>query len=249
MLSDAPSDATRRPARLDTPSRRDTMTTCGPSPAPTLSSRASWPIADARRVVLAGPGVVRDGAIEGLRAFAAAANVGVANTWGAKGVFNWDSPHHLGTVGLQARDFELLGFADHDLIIATGVDRLETRGGFALAPVRHVAPGDLAGLATVVHPCRAADPAERLLHPALRGRAARLRRRQGAAEPGGARSSPSARTCRRAGSSPRRPASRGCGSRARSRRRHWSRARPAAWSCPRRATSDPVAARRARRRA
>ena len=114
---------------------------------------------DARRVVLAGPGVVaRDGAVEGLRAFAAAANVGVANTWGAKGVFNWDSPHHLGTVGLQARDFELLGFADHDLIIATGVDRLEVRGGFALAPVRHVAPGDLAALASTVHPCAAADP-------------------------------------------------------------------------------------------
>ena len=50
------------------------------------------------------------GALEGLRALAAAGNLGVANTWGAKGVFNWDSPHHLGTVGLQADDFELLGF-------------------------------------------------------------------------------------------------------------------------------------------
>jgi thiamine pyrophosphate-dependent enzyme len=107
----------------------------------------------ARRVVLAGPGVVHDGAIAGLRAFAAAANVGVANTWGAKGVFNWDSPHHLGTVGMQARDFELLGFADQDLIVATGIDPLEVRGGFALAPVRHVEPAALAGLAGVAVAC------------------------------------------------------------------------------------------------
>ena len=62
-----------------------------------------------RTAMLAGPGVLRDRAVDGLREFAAAANVGVANTWGAKGVFNWDSPHHLGTCGLQARDFELLG--------------------------------------------------------------------------------------------------------------------------------------------
>jgi thiamine pyrophosphate-dependent acetolactate synthase large subunit-like protein len=113
---------------------------------------------DARRVVLAGPGVVHEGAIGGLRAFAAAANVGVANTFGAKGVFNWDSPHHLGTVGLQARDFELLGFAERELIIATGLDRLETRGHFALAPVRHVVPRDLAALATVVVACRQPIP-------------------------------------------------------------------------------------------
>src|SRR5258705_5613753 len=54
-----------------------------------------------RAAMLAGPGVLRHRAVDGLREFAAAANVGVANTWGAKGVFNWDSPHHLGTCGLQ----------------------------------------------------------------------------------------------------------------------------------------------------
>ena len=32
------------------------------------------------------------------------------------------------------------------------------RGGFALAPVRHVAPGDLAALASTVHPCRRPIP-------------------------------------------------------------------------------------------
>lgn len=77
-------------------------------------------------VMLAGPGVLRDRAVEGLRAFAAAANVGVANTWGAKGVFNWDSPHHLGTCGLQSDDFVLLGFADVDLLWTVGLDPAES---------------------------------------------------------------------------------------------------------------------------
>jgi hypothetical protein len=95
-------------------------------------------------VVLAGPGVVRAGAIEGLRAFAATAGVGVANTWGAKGVFPWDSPHHLGTAGLQERDFELLGFGDAALIVATGIDPDESSPArFSLAPVAAVAPGQL----------------------------------------------------------------------------------------------------------
>jgi thiamine pyrophosphate-dependent acetolactate synthase large subunit-like protein len=76
--------------------------------------------------MLVGPGVVRRGAVAGLRAFAAATGVGVANTWGAKGVVAWDSPHHLGTAGLQARDFELV-FAGVETVIATGVDRPECR--------------------------------------------------------------------------------------------------------------------------
>ena len=94
--------------------------------------------------MLAGPGVIDDGAIDGLRAFAAAGNLGVANTWGAKGVFAWDSPHHLGTCGLQARDFELLGFASADLIVATGLAETESpQDRYALAPVEVVEPADL----------------------------------------------------------------------------------------------------------
>jgi thiamine pyrophosphate-dependent acetolactate synthase large subunit-like protein len=98
-----------------------------------------------RTVMLAGPGVLRDRAVDGLRAFAAAANVGVANTWGAKGVFNWDSPHHLGTCGLQADDFVLLGFADVDLLWTVGLDPAEsppTRIALG-ATVVPIAPGDL----------------------------------------------------------------------------------------------------------
>jgi Thiamine pyrophosphate enzyme, central domain len=106
-----------------------------------------------RFVVLAGPGVVATRSIDGLRAFAAAANVPVANTWGAKGVLPWADPHHMGTCGLQARDFELLGFASYDVIVATGVDPDESpRDRFALAPVVEVEPESLEHLAADVEP-------------------------------------------------------------------------------------------------
>ena len=78
-----------------------------------------------RPMVLAGPGVVLDRAVPGLHALAAAGSLGVLNTWGAKGVFDWRSRHHLATAGLQARDFELGGVADADLVIATGIDPAE----------------------------------------------------------------------------------------------------------------------------
>jgi hypothetical protein len=107
-------------------------------------------VAAARRpVVLAGPGVVRASAVPGLHAVAAAAHVGVLNTWGAKGVFDWRSRHHLATAGLQARDWELGGLADADLIVATGMDGSDTAdaGWRDLAPVVEVAPGALAPLA------------------------------------------------------------------------------------------------------
>jgi thiamine pyrophosphate-dependent acetolactate synthase large subunit-like protein len=95
-------------------------------------------------VVLAGPGVVRDGAVPGLHALAAAAHLGVLNTWGAKGVYDWRSRHHLATAGLQARDFALGGLGDADLIVATGVDPAESGGdAWRLAPAVEVAPGAL----------------------------------------------------------------------------------------------------------
>jgi Thiamine pyrophosphate enzyme, central domain len=104
--------------------------------------------AAARPVVLAGPGVVRSDSVPGLHALAAAASLGVLNTWGAKGVFDWRSRHHLATGGLQARDFELAGLGDADLIVATGVDAAEAGGDrWRLAPVAEVVPGALGPLA------------------------------------------------------------------------------------------------------
>jgi hypothetical protein len=128
---------------LDAPAPPDAQ----PAVLPVLPLDLRLELPDDGVVVLAGPGVVRagsfrwGGAVDGLRAFAAAAGVGVANTWGAKGVFRWDSPHHLGTVGLQADDFELLGFRDANLVVATGVDRDESADErVRVAPVVDVSP-------------------------------------------------------------------------------------------------------------
>jgi thiamine pyrophosphate-dependent acetolactate synthase large subunit-like protein len=87
---------------------------------------------------------VRAGAVPGLHALAAAGSLGVLNTWGAKGVFDWRSRHHLATAGLQALDFELAGLGTADLIVATGVDPAEAGGDrWRLAPAVEVAPGAL----------------------------------------------------------------------------------------------------------
>jgi hypothetical protein len=99
-------------------------------------------------VVLAGPGVVDRDAQASLNALAVAASAGVLNTWGAKGVFDWRSRHHLATVGLQQRDFELGGLPSADLIVATGVDIHESPDElWRVAPVVTVAPEALGSLA------------------------------------------------------------------------------------------------------
>lgn len=105
-------------------------------------------LADVRLVTLAGPGVVRDGQVEALQHFAAQVGCGVLNTWGAKGVFRWDSPHHLGTGGLQARDLELAGVLDADVVIAVGIDPDELPlDRWELGQVLEVEPRQLVALA------------------------------------------------------------------------------------------------------
>jgi hypothetical protein len=119
-----------------------------------------------RFVVLAGPGVIDAGALDALRAFAAAGDLGVANTWGAKGCFAWDSPHHLGTCGLQAWDFELLGFADADAIVTVGLDPDESpEDRVALAPILAFDPADLDGAVGRVR--RTGEPLRNELYPRL----------------------------------------------------------------------------------
>jgi thiamine pyrophosphate-dependent acetolactate synthase large subunit-like protein len=105
-----------------------------------------------RPVVLAGPGVVLLDRVDALRAVAEAANIGVLNTWGAKGVFDWRSPHHLGTVGLQARDAELVGLADADPVVATGLDEHELGTAWRTVPLVEVDPRSLDALAARVTP-------------------------------------------------------------------------------------------------
>ena len=75
-----------------------------------------------RLLVVVGPGVVRAAAVEGLHDMTRAAGAGVLNTWGAKGVERWDSPWHFGTIGLQARDLELGGLAEADVVVTSGLD-------------------------------------------------------------------------------------------------------------------------------
>ena len=97
-----------------------------------------------RPVLLVGPGLVRAGAVPGLHALAAVAHLGVLNTWGAKGVFDWRSRHHLATAGLQRDDYVLGGLADADLVVTCGLDPDEApTDQWQLAPAVDVAPGAL----------------------------------------------------------------------------------------------------------
>ncbi|HVN52234.1 MAG TPA: hypothetical protein VMT43_12405 [Acidimicrobiales bacterium] len=101
-----------------------------------------------RPMVIAGPGVVDAGAVGDLRALAGAADLGVLNTWGAKGVFDWRSRHHWATVGLQAHDLELGGVVESDLVVLTGIDPDELDMVFlAGRPTLDVSPASLGPLA------------------------------------------------------------------------------------------------------
>lgn len=72
--------------------------------------------------VVVGPGVLRSERVADLRAFAEATGLPIVNTWGAKGVFAWDSASHAGTAGLQARDFELAGLTEKLFVVTVGLD-------------------------------------------------------------------------------------------------------------------------------
>lgn len=111
-----------------------------------------------RLALLAGPYVTRRDSVAALHSLAARANIGVANTWGAKGLFRWDSPHHMGTVGLQARDFELV-FAGVDVVLSTGIDADEARPPMpAGIEVITVDPQQLGSLAAHIKPRTAIEP-------------------------------------------------------------------------------------------
>ena len=81
--------------------------------------------AGAHPIVLAGNGVARTGAAAALREFARATGIGVAETFMGKGSLDYEDPHALGTVGLQARDYALAGFEDADVVITVGYDLVE----------------------------------------------------------------------------------------------------------------------------
>ncbi len=76
-------------------------------------------------IALVGNGVVRARASRALRAWVHTTGIPVAETFMAKGTVDYDDPHALGTVGLQARDYEMAGFEDADLVVTVGYDLVE----------------------------------------------------------------------------------------------------------------------------
>jgi thiamine pyrophosphate-dependent acetolactate synthase large subunit-like protein len=112
-------------------------------------------------IVLAGPGVMRTGHVEDLRRLAEVTGWGVLNTWGAKGLFRWDDPHHLGTAGLQEQDFVLAGFAERFVIQTGGDPRESPRARWRLGDAAEVHPRFLGDLADRWDLPTLADPPDR----------------------------------------------------------------------------------------
>lgn len=84
-----------------------------------IISRAKAP------VIMAGNGIIREGASEALVDFAEKLNVPVATTFMAKGVMPSSHSLSLGTIGLKAHDYVSFGFDAADLVICVGVDMVE----------------------------------------------------------------------------------------------------------------------------
>jgi len=97
-----------------------------PEPGGRDLQRAAEMIDNARNpLALAGNGAIRGHAARALRAFVHNTGIPVAETFMAKGLVDYEDPKALGTVGLQARDYEMAGFDDADLVIAIGYDLVE----------------------------------------------------------------------------------------------------------------------------
>jgi hypothetical protein len=88
-------------------------------------TRLSPSLAGFRTVLVLGAGVARAGEGAGAIEAANAIGAGIVCTPSAEAVVPADHPRMLGVVGLQARDAELTGLADAELVIAAGVDGTE----------------------------------------------------------------------------------------------------------------------------
>jgi acetolactate synthase-1/2/3 large subunit len=97
-----------------------------PEPGGRDLQRAAEMIDAARNpLALAGNGAIRGHAARALRSFIHNTGIPVAETFMAKGLLDYEDPKALGTVGLQARDYEMAGFDEADLVIAIGYDLVE----------------------------------------------------------------------------------------------------------------------------
>jgi acetolactate synthase I/II/III large subunit len=107
-----------RPLRVNVP--------VDPAPAEAQVRRAAALLDEAASpVVLAGPGVARDGAMDALVRFAERLRLPVATTFLGKGVFPDDHPNALGTIGFMVRDYANFGFEGADVVVAIGYDLVE----------------------------------------------------------------------------------------------------------------------------
>ena len=84
-----------------------------------IISKAKFP------VILAGNGVIRQGAADSLVTFAEVLRIPVANTFMAKGVMPFNDDLALGTIGLKARDLPWFAFEKADVVICVGYDMVE----------------------------------------------------------------------------------------------------------------------------
>ncbi len=97
-----------------------------PSPDRLSLEKAAKLLAKARRpMVLAGNGVIRGAAAEVLTRFSEELSIPVASTPMGKGAVPGSSPMSLLTIGLQAYDYENLGFDQADLVVCVGYDLVE----------------------------------------------------------------------------------------------------------------------------
>jgi acetolactate synthase-1/2/3 large subunit len=97
-----------------------------PAPDDGQVHRAAHVLAGAKHpVVLAGPGVARDGATDALVRFSEALNIPVATTFLGKGVFPDNHPNALGTIGFMVKDYANFGFDRADVVVAVGYDLVE----------------------------------------------------------------------------------------------------------------------------
>ena len=76
-------------------------------------------------IILAGNGVIRQGAADALVSFAQALRIAVANTFMAKGVVPFTNELSLGTIGMKAHDLPWFAFEKADVVICVGYDMVE----------------------------------------------------------------------------------------------------------------------------
>ena len=104
----------------------DVQSAYNPTPPDKKIEQAAQLIGKAKfPIVLAGNGVVRQGAAESLRSFVNLLRLPVANTFMAKGLIPFSNELFLGTIGLKARDIPWFAFEKADCVICVGYDMVE----------------------------------------------------------------------------------------------------------------------------